>query len=393
MNKKGFVVPMIFLLLLGVAQAVSIGISPGRVEFPGLIQGGYAERTVKITTNTDDVLSGHFNLGGDTKDWISFGLNETTFRVSRNDPYILKIIVQPPNDVSNGNYSGSIEVVTDTIGDVEGRAGGIVKAAVTLMVGSEVSGEQVKSCIAGGFRFSDVELEFPFEFGLTVSNKGNVRISPRIALSIWDQERENLIYSQSLVADEVLPTTERTTIRSIPNNLDIGQYWANIEVEECEMSDVKTVSVVEKGGIIDKGELIGISNKAEAEVDETVEIVAKFTNKGSRGVASVFKGNIRLDDQIVTIIDTDEIIVPSGETTNFNVFFTPRESGRYVISGRVVYNKKLTFEKSSILNVVPREGEEKDFNILPLLMYLVIIVSILFVGRKILKERKRRRPF
>ena len=42
---------------------------------------------------------------------------------------------------------------------------------------------------------------------------------------------------------------------------------------------------------------------------------------------------------------------------DFNIFFTPEEQGRYVISGRVVYNKKLTFEKSSILNVQPSEED------------------------------------
>src|SRR3989338_479706 len=191
--KKLLLFALLFIISLHSVYAVSIGVSPGRVRFDNLLQEGYAERTITITTNTEDILSGHLTANGDIKDWLSFEPDSNTFSLSKGNPYKLKIIIQPPADMPNGNYSGSIEFVTDTIGSVTGRAGGIVKAAVNLIINSEVSGEEIISCRAGGFNLKDIEIGFPLELSVTTANDGNVRLSPTIAIDVWDQLQENLL--------------------------------------------------------------------------------------------------------------------------------------------------------------------------------------------------------
>lgn len=381
-----------FVLFGNLAFAVSIGVSPGRVSFDNMLQDGYAERTVTITTNTEDFLSGHFNVDGDIQDWLSFEPDPSTFTVSKGNPYKLKIIARPPADVGNGNYSGMIEIVTDTIGGVEGRAGGIVKAAVNLMVNLGVSGEQTIACRAGGFNFKDIETGFPLELDVTVINDGNVRLSPTVMIDVWDQLQEDLLLSQSITGDEILPTTERKIFRRVPNSLKVGQYWASLKVRECDTSDFLTFSVVERGEIADKGTFSGILNNPSATIGETVEFIAKFVNNGKRAVNAKFKGSARLEDKIVQIIETDEIIVPAGEVGDISIFFTPEKPGKYTLSGRIVYNKKLTFEKGTVLTVNPGEGEKK-FEILPLALYTIIAVTILFLVRKIVKGKRRKRIF
>jgi hypothetical protein len=391
--KKLLPFALLFMLFTYSVYAVSIGVSPGRVKFENLLQEGYAERIITISTNTEDILNGHFNVNGEIKDWLSFEPHTNTFSLSKGNPYKLKIIIQPPSDIRNGNYSGNIEFVTDTVGSVAGRAGGIVKAAVTMTLNSEVSGIEIIECRAGGFNLKDIEVGFPLELGVTVANDGNVRLSPTITLDVWDQLQENLLLSQSVVGDEVLPTTEKSMFRRISNNLDVGQYWVNLNVEECNAADFRTFSVVEKGGIVDKGTLSGILNKPSALVGETIEFVAKFVNNGKRAVNAKFKGTIRLEDKIVKVIETEEIIVPAGETGDISIFFTPEEPGRYSLTGRVVYNKKLTFEKGASLDVNKIEEEKKKFEILPLILYVTIIITILFIVRKIMKERRKKRIF
>jgi hypothetical protein len=386
----------IVIISMHSAYAISIGISPGRVSFNDLLQDGYAERAVKITTNSDEVLNGHFNVYGDIKDWLSFDPESAEFSLSRGEPYLLKIIIQPPPDVRNGNYTGSVEFITDTVGGVSGRAGGVIKAAVTLIIEAEVSGTEIIECRAGGFSFKDAEIDFPIEFGLKVINDGNVRLKPTITIDVWDQQQEELLLSETVLGDEVFPTTEKSMFKRIANKLGVGQYWVNLRVEECNAEDTLTFSVVEKGGIIDKGELVSISNKPWANVDETVEIIATFMNSGERSVNAKFKGNIRLEDEIVKVIETEEVIVPSGEKADFSIFFVPKQQGRYMTSGRVVYNKKLTYEKGSVLNVVPADevaAEKEKFPLLPLIIYIIIIITILFILRKIVKDRKKKRNF
>lgn len=391
--KKILIFVLISLLLISFVNAVSIGISPGRLRFEEVLREGHAERTLTITTSSEQTLTGHFKVTGDIKDWLSFDPNSTSFSLSRDDPYKLKVKINPPSDVRTGNYSGHIEFITDTVGNVPGRAGGVVKTAVIMIVNSEITGEEFVECRAGAFNIKDTEVDFPLEVSWNMINDGNVRLRPTVKVDIWDQLQENILSSKEIIGDEILPTTQQQMLRRINHDLDVGQYWANVEVEECNAAGFLTFSIVEKGGIVDKGYIGDILHKPWAYTGETIEIIVRFVNQGERSVNSKFKGNIRLDDRIVKIIETEEVIVPSGQNGDFVVYFTPETSGRYVLTGRVVYNNKLTFEKGSVINVndAPREEKEKGFDILPLLIYVVIIITILFIIRKILKESKRKK--
>jgi len=379
---------VMFSILIQQVFAISIGITPGRVRFDEVLQGGYSERIVTVSTNTDDILEGHLAVSGDLQEWVRFEPENLTFRISKSNPYRVKIIVEPPSDLRLGNYSGSIDFITDSISSVDGRAGGIVKAAVTLLMNAEVTGEENIECRAGAFNLQDIERPFPLEIGATVYNDGNVRIRPTIEIDIWDQFQETLLLSKEIISDQILPTTENKLREQMEHTLEPGQYWAKVGVRECNVDQLLTFNVVEEGDIIDRGIFSGIVNPPEVKVGETVEFLAKFENQGPRRVLAKFKGSIRIDETIVKLIETEEISVDSGKINDFPIFFTPTNEGRYVLSGRIIYNKKVTFEKSSVLNVDLADGE-KRFSWLPLIIYLAIIITILFLFRKIRKERKK----
>jgi hypothetical protein len=386
----------VFIIFLSnFAGAVSIGISPGRLRFEGLLREGYAERTITITTGSDDDLFVSFKPQGNIGSWIRFEPNATLISTTRGNPYKLNVIIEPPDDIPTGNYTGSIEFVTEGLGGVSGRAGALIKTAVTLLSDVEVIGEQIVDCRAGAFSFNDAEQDFPFEFSYNVINDGNVRLNPTIKIDFWDQLQEELLFSREIVGDLVLPTTQRTITGSIENPLAPGQYWTDMQLEECQTGSLNTFSVVEKGGIIDKGVFNTITNKQWAYTDETVEFIAKFSNTGQRSVNARFEGAIRLNDRIVKLIETDEVIVPAGENLDFSIFFVPVDEGRYTLNGRINYNKKLTFEKGTVLNVEfpPETEEKKKFSFLPLLLYLIILITILFIVRKIMKEKKKKKIF
>ncbi len=389
---KILTIVLMLVILSSLVEAVSIGVSPGRVRFDNMMRGGYAERTLKVSTNSNIEIIARFDVTGDVTEWLSFEPYEKTFSLSSSDPYEFKVIVNVPEDAASDSYSGKISFITDRFGDIEGRAGGFVRAGVMSLVDVIISDDETKSCRAGAFDFDDIEIGFPLVVSLTVFNDGNVRIRPPVSFDIWDQEQKNLIMSGDFISPEILPTTERRVSDTIANSLDIGQYWANVYTEDCGVSDLLTFSVVEKGGIVDRGVFEQIVNKPWAYVDETVEIDAVFRNEGPRTVYAKFNGDIKLDNKIIEVIETEEIDVPAGETSNFITYFTPITSGRYVINGRVVYNRKLTFEKSSILNVNYPEIKRKAVipKIIPLMVYLVILITIIFMIRRIMKSKKRR---
>lgn len=385
---------IIFVLLMclfaSLSYAVSIGISPGKVTFNNLLKDGYAERTIRVTTNSPNEITAHFSVSGEITEWLRFEPNSTVFSMSSSKPLVLKIIIMPPNDTRSDSYSGKINFVTDHFGSPSGRAGGVIKAAVTLGLGAIVTDTEIIACRAGAFNFKDIEIGYPLEISYQVTNDGNVRIRPELRFDIWDQIQENLMFSDKFTSPEILPTMEQGFVKKIlARELSIGQYWANIAIDECKAASFLSFSVVEKGGIVDKGILEKVTNKVWVYVDEPVEITATFRNIGPRIVSAQFKGNIKLEDKIVKVIETDEIDAASQETIDLKSYFSPSEPGRYVVTGRVIYNKKLTFEKGSIINVTPRPEEEDNPGYMLLLIYLVILITIIFMVRKIVKAKKR----
>jgi hypothetical protein len=378
------------ILLISQVLALSIGISPGRVQFNSVLKGGYAERQVSISTNVEETLTGHFEPNGEIENWLTFNPNGTDMTLSNGNPYRLTIRVEPPEDTPTGNYTGFIEFITDGVADIEGRAGGMVKAAVILIINVEVTGDQRIECRAGGFSILDAEQGFPLELRLSVINDGNVRLNPTISVDVWDQLQEKQILNTEFSSDLVLPTTQRNLFEQISHSLSVGQYWATVRAEECNVEQLLTFNIVEKGAIADVGVLHSLINKPWITLGETVEVLANFQNSGGRSVDAQFKGTIRKEDTIVKIIETEELIVPSGEIVDFPILFTPYEEGRYVLSGRVVYNKKLTFEKSTVINVLSPDDASKSENWLALLLYLILIITILYLLRKIAKKRKEK---
>jgi hypothetical protein len=381
---------LICIILPTFAQAVSIGISPGRVKFDNLLRGGYAERTVKVTTNSIDDITGYFEVSGEISDWLRFEPNSTYFNVSSSHPFSLKIKITPPNDTASGSYSGMISFTTDRLGSPQGRAGSLIKAAVALTLDASVTHTQTIECSAGGFNIKDLEIDYPLEVTYTIRNEGNVRISPQVKLDVWDQLQENLILSKEFKSPEVLPTVQEAFTQILPSqNIGIGQYWGTISIDDCKAGSLLSFSVVEKGGIIDKGILEQVTNKVWAYVEEPIEITATFRNTGPRIVTAQFRGSIKLDDKIAQVIESEEVDVESGESVDLTSFFTPETSGRFVVTGRVYYNKKLTFEKGSIINVNPKTDEKSNPRFILLLIYLLILITIVFIARRIIKERQK----
>ena len=105
-----------------------------------------------------------------------------------------------------------------------------------------------------------------------------------------------------------------------------------------------------------------------------------------RTVSAKFKGVVTSENKIVDTIDSDFYDVAPDETASITVYFTPKKFGQYIISGRVLYNNKLSFEKSTVVNV--NEGVEKsEFNWFYVLVLIVIIIVILLLLIRIRRKK------
>ena len=375
MGKAGYVFVLLVLVLLLVPNVHGsiIGASPGRLSFNNVLQGGYAENSVRVTVGEQDNISITYRIISDDliEDWITVNEGNPIFISRENDR--IRIQVEPPPDARPGNYSGRIQfILGENQADLRGSSGSIVRSAIEVILDISVTGEEFFSCTASAFRAQSVEIGSDTSISLRLFNSGNVRINPRVFVTIYDQWETRELYSFDFASPMMLPTTEGIAEHSYAPNLGPGQYWARISVPECMGSTGKVeFSILERGAIEDKGELLRIRNSPWAFAGEFVMIEALFVNKGTTNVDAQFRGQVRLDGRIVEALESDVIMVEAGQEMPLEMLFQPSEEGRYVISGRVLYNRKITADREAILNVRPRQGD------LPI--YWIVIIGLGYV--------------
>ncbi len=390
---KIILIPLILIIFSINVNAIGLGVSPSQLVFSNVLKGGYSQNNVYLSTDTTQNLSMFFEVDGDIKNWLRVENNLSYVTVSRNSPRLIKVIIEPPLDTANGNYSGALRIITDKLVDPETGIGSSVKAAFMVNIAVEVTGTEIRQCSGGGISVSDIEKGYPLSITSSIKNEGNVRITPQIFVNVWDKYQTQIVYSGVLQSDSILPTDTIDMIKELTTNLNEDQYWAEIKIPECNSGNTQTFNVVEKGGISDKGELIRIENKPWALVDEIIPITGVFRNDGQRTVSAKLKGEILFNNKVVKIIDTDSIDAAPGEIVSLQTFFRPTDAGQYFVNGKVYFNNKLTTQKASVINVNFAEVTATSKNNMYVWYALIIIiigilVMIILIKRKKSKHRK-----
>ncbi|MFC1647969.1 hypothetical protein ACFL1B_00780 [Nanoarchaeota archaeon] len=394
---------LVLLLLIPNATAIALGVNKAGMNFRNVLKGGYAEDVVTATTDTPNLLELNYEIVGDIADWVTLmPSNESQWVFSSQSALRITVIVQPPPDTANGIYTGEVRLLTGAFARTEGQYGSAVHASFAVKLSVEITGEEILACTAGGFELLDTETGYPLQVHASVKNNGNVQVLPVFDIDVWDQYKTKLVMSTQVAVDQrILPTRQQSYVQTFEHELPLGQYWANIKEPTCGDNHVVTFSVLELGGISDQGELIRIDNQAWAETEDIVRIAAIFKNKGRRVVSAKFKGTIERDGKVIEVIDTDTLNVLPQRTTELETFFNPTEPGRYTVKGHVIYNGKITFEKSSMVNVRgdvgPRVTGNVILNILTnpyqmaTIFILLAVVVLLFLIQK--EKKKRKRPY
>lgn len=391
--KKNIIIFIItVLILINFVDASVVGVSPSIVRFNKMIKEGYAEVNVVASTSFVQPLRAHFSKEGEIADWMRFEPDVENFVFSINAPYSFTLIMEPPADATNGNYTGTIKITTDELASVETGAGSSIIAQVAMLIFVEIVDDQIIACRAGAI--SSLNAEFGDNFGIraTVHNDGNVRLRPEIEVRVYDQLQTQLMFSRSYFGDQILPTRNKDLYNEITNDLEIGQYFAEIFFKDCGITKKTTFDILEKGQISDAGTLIGIRTYDVVNVNEPVYIGPMFRNLGERTVIAQFKGEIRnlRNNKIVQLIESDALEVTPGKVIEFRMFFTPTKASEYQISGRVKYNNKLTFDEKS--KIITAKGEFFDFSlIIYFILYIIFGLIILILIGKIKRARKKRR--
>ena len=380
---------MIFVFLslftFPLVSSSNIGISPASENFTNVLRGGYSEKTVVISTDSEDEILVMLEPFGEIKDWIK--IENETVKLSKGNPYQLKLVISPPSDIPNRVYSGFLRFSVKSNAEAEeGFAVGKVNPSLDLRIDVGVTDVELVSCSVTDVVAYSAEEGEDVVIRAKVHNGGNVRINPNIVLDIWDQDQISLLATKNFLGEEILPSSSGDVeMRFSSSPFEIGQYWGELSFLECYFSQTVTFDVLKEGSLSSKGSLLSILSKKRIKVGEINPITATFENTGEKEVNAQFKGEVLYHGKIVGILESEISRVPVNSKESFSFYFTPQKEGTYVIKGRVFYNNKKTFELSSSF-----EAYGKSFS-LWYLFYSVFLLLILFLLYKIYKIKNEKR--
>lgn len=378
---------IIFLISNSSAQKI-IGVSPADIYLKNVLRGGYSERYATISLTSDEKVSMEIEPRGDIATWLNF--SETKYLVSTKTPWRLLISVSPPVDIPNGNYTGFLRISSQALDQQnrDGHAVGTILAVVDLAINVEIVDREAFACTANNFYVTSVEKGDNLVFSVDVMNGGNIRIRPKLSTNIWNAEQTGIVKSFNYTGNEILPTKQGKVEFKVPtSDLEVGQYWVDFLASDCFASSILTFDVLEEGALRADGVISSIFTKTWANIDETVPIFIVFKNIGEKEVDSEFRGKIVYGDKIVSVLQSPKTNVLPSEENNFTFYFTPKSAGKYVVSGRVFYDKKRTFESSTVINVKPNNLTLRTLIIYAL--YLILAVVIFIILYKIRSEKNR----
>jgi len=390
---------VLFFLPLN-SYAIGIGVSPGSIDFKDVLRSGYAERTVSLSTSSTEPLECEVVAEGPFKTWLTYEPGQK-FILSPQSQTHLKIIVQPPEDVANGEYNGYVVVKVLPPQKAGTGMGSSISAAVSIITSVAVSDVQNKHFQVLDASVKDTEEKMPIEFSLLLQNDGNVRMQPKVHVDILSEDRSTVLKSADYQEKLLLPTTKNEILITVPNDLALGKYSSRVSAyldDEKVYENTLDFQVLEKGSLKIQGKLLEVRlNKIWVYTGELIEITALFRNDGVLSAPAVFKGKVSLDDSVIDLIQSDEIDVPAGQQAKLTAYFTPKRPGRYTIAGRIYFAKKATEERSSILNVkegtapatTQPEAESGSRDIDPMMIGFVALALILVAAAFFLMGRKR----
>ncbi|MEM3370857.1 MAG: hypothetical protein QW471_04160 [Candidatus Woesearchaeota archaeon] len=379
----------LFLISASIPCLASLGVSPGALIFPNMLRGGFAQRQILISTLSEPI-NVQLNAGGEIDSWIEFSRQNLT--VLPNISTAVSIVVRPPADIPNGNYSGFVTVFRTPMDNSQNITGigNVVVMSVRVPITVEVTDRESKKCRAYSFSIDSVEQGSQAKLRMVVINDGNVKMSSPVRVDIWDQQRTSIVKFQQFSTPNVLPTLEQAIDFSLSvEQLPTGQYWAEISVPECDAYSIVTFDILEKGALLSKGSLLQIINEPWISVGQTAKIEAIFKNEGARSVLARFKGTVSYQGQLVSVLESDEVEVPAGATESLITYFKPALPGSYTIEGRVYYGKKVTFPASSIINV--KESQRIHLDLITLIYIMILIASLVLLFLIFRRHRKRMR--
>jgi len=330
--------------LSSLAAGMFVTVVPPSLTYENVLKGSSYQKEFRIINTENFSIYYNIYVREDIADWFSFD-TPSPVEVPANSGIKVAAIVNPPEDTANGIYSCTIVIkpVTDITAEGEGLVAGLISAgAVSTSI--EVVGDQIRSGKVSDVSTRDVEVGEPVVFKMKFSNDGNVKVKPKINISILKDR--HVVDSLVEETDFVIPG-ERKDIEIKEDTTDkkTGRYTAKIGVsldDEIISNNELEFNVFEKGWFKREGRIITDAVKAPSEIgmDEIAKIEIPFKNTGDLDIEAQISAEVFLDGKLIDTLKGNTVLVEVDKTENLILYVKPKGVGSYTVRGRVSYEGK-----------------------------------------------------
>ncbi len=221
------------VLIMPSSASAGFGISPPWLENLNAVPGAEFEKTITVSQEkVPESMGLTVSIEGDpVASWIRIKGGESITIPQGATRFPVHFIVSVPDDAKLGFYEGVINL---TAGHAQRDGSGQISIALGAQARVKIAltDEEISDFSIAGVTIPDLEIGWPLEVEIKIENKGNTNARPsRVVVRVWDDNHANLIGAHDITNMEEVPPFQNGISRgSFDIELDLGQYWADLEI-------------------------------------------------------------------------------------------------------------------------------------------------------------------
>ena len=406
-NNKTAIALISILLIISInyvdtVRSAGIGVAPAQIIMEDKLKGTSYIKSIRLFNNGDEPITFELNVTGDIIPWVTIyktsELIESIHNISVYGKEEIIIQFTIPPETANGVYSGTINAKTVSKIINPDMTGGIVNLVFPVNISIGITGMQILTGEVTNINTNDIEVGQPLDIELGFLNKGNVIATPKVIVTIFDEddlEIDSITYSDT---DVDIESDELINVEWDNTNQTTGKYTANVKVylgDNMIKDQNLTFNILPTGSLIPTGEITNLSYSGKLAKGETIIINAEYKNTGRIKTNAKFVAKVYKNDELIETLQNPENpdnipTVKINDTYNFTVYYKFKDTGYYEIKSYIELNgdnktatKILTFDLG---------GSFGNITILGIIIILLVIIGlyVYFSKKEKTKPKKKK---
>jgi len=385
-----------------------IGIAPAKLTFDDALRGGSYSTTLILENGEASDVEFSLEPAGDIAPWVSFTEPDdrsqmlTSLTVRAGDRADVRVQVNVPNDAANGAYTGSVNVLSRSVGTSPdpGNAAAVGLGA-SVDVSVAVTGTEHRQGLVTDVAIDKAEVGMRPRLLARVANTGNVGIDAVLAVAITEAatgravallgSSEGFFPVDPGQQGEVFVAWDTTDQRA-------GDYLATLTVVDRAGGSELVLGTHElafrlepRGTFTRRGDLEALQVVNQPERGGSARLRARFVNTGEIETQAVLVGGLYADGELVEPIESQPLLARAGTGVVFDIAVPVRFDAQYRVEVRVSFDGEQTPMRTAVFRVGASGGSGAVVKGIALAVSVFAVVGVLFVASPSRQRRRRQR--